>query len=96
MGYTQRLSQRGLMPLLGYLRGLGVVPALSGPVACTPVELLVEDYRNYLASERGLAASTVDRYAGVAGLFLSECERPDGLDLLGLTAGEVTSFVVRQ
>jgi len=95
-GYTSRVSQRGLMPLLGYLRGLGVVPPASEPVACTPVELLVAAYRDYLACERGLAAGTACRYVAVARLFLSECERPDGLDLRHLTAGEVTSFVVCQ
>jgi site-specific recombinase XerD len=58
--------------------------------------MLVEGYRNYLAGERGLAASTVCRYEGVARLFLSDCERPDGLDVGCLTAGDVTAFVVRQ
>jgi len=95
-GYTSRLSQRGLTPLLGYLRGLGVVPSPSAPAACTPVELLVAAYRDYLACERGLAASTVCRRVAVARLFLSECERPDGLDLQHLRAGDVTSFVVSQ
>jgi integrase/recombinase XerD len=95
-GYTSLLSQRGLTPLLGYLRGLGVVPLPSEPVACTPVGLLVAAYRDYLACERGLAAGTVCRYLAVARLFLAECERPDGLDLQHLSAGDVTSFVVCQ
>jgi integrase/recombinase XerD len=95
-GYTDRLFERALMPLLGYLRGLGVVPPLSEPVACTPVELLMAAYRDYLAAERGLVAGTVCRYAEVAEPFLAECERAGVLDLQQLTAGEVTSFVVRQ
>jgi integrase/recombinase XerD len=95
-GYTSRVSKRGLTPLLGYLRGLGVVPLSSEPVACTPVELLLAAYRDYLACERGLTAGTVCRYVAVARLFLAECERPDGLDLQHLTADDVTSFVVCQ
>jgi integrase/recombinase XerD len=95
-GYTGWLSGRGLSPLLGYLRGLGVAPTPPDPVAVTPAELLVEEYRAYLASGRGLAASSVERYLGPAWLFLSECERPDGLDLGGLRAGDVTAFVVGQ
>jgi integrase/recombinase XerD len=71
-GYTLELSQRGVAPMLGYLRGLGVVLTPPEPVAATPVEMLVEGYSNYLAGERGLAASTVSRYAGVARLFLSD------------------------
>ena len=95
-GYSSRLSQRGLAPLLQYLRDLGVVPFPSVPVARTPVEVLVAAYRDYLAYERGLAATTVCRDVAVARLFMSERERPDGLDLQSLTAGDVTSFVVRQ
>jgi integrase/recombinase XerD len=95
-GHASRVSQRGLMPLLGYLRGLGVVPPASEPVACTPVERLVAVYRDYLACERGLTAGTVCRYLAVARMFLSEFERADGLDLQRLNAGDVTSFVVRE
>src|SRR5712692_8771791 len=95
-GYVIRLSQQGVAPLLGYLRALGVVPTPPEPVSTAPVEVLVESYSNYLAGERGLAAGTVCRYARVARLFLSDCERPDGLDVGCLTAGDVTAFVVRQ
>lgn len=93
-GYTLELSQRGLMPLLGYLRGLGVTPTPPEPVVSTPVEMLVEEYIRYLVGERGLAASSVERYLGPARLFLSGRERTDGLDLEGLTARDVTVFVV--
>ncbi len=95
-GYTSRVSRRGLAPLLGYLRGLGVVPPPSEPVACTPVERLVAAYRDYLACERGLAVGTVCRYVAVARIFLSKFERPDGLDLQLLTAGDVMAFVVTE
>lgn len=95
-GYTARLSQRGLTPLLGYLRGLGVVLPPPELLACTPVELVAEAYRDYLACERGLATGTVCRCVGVARLFLSQCERGGRLDLAALTAGDVTSFVVTQ
>lgn len=95
-GYTAELSRRGLAPLLGYLRGVGVTPTPLRPAATTPAELMVEEYSNYLESERGLATSSVERYLGPARLFLSGRERPDGLDLGGLRAGDVTAFVVGQ
>ena len=96
-GYTRELSGRGIAPLLGYLRGLGVVPASSQPAACPAAELLVQDYRRYLMRERGLAESTVGAYLGTARLFLCQREaRPGGLDLEHLTAGQVTGFVVQQ
>jgi integrase/recombinase XerD len=67
-GHASRLSQRGLTPLLGYLRGQGVTPQPM-PAASTPVQQMVGDYRIYLAQERGLAAGTIRRYVRDAGLF---------------------------
>jgi site-specific recombinase XerD len=55
-------------------------------------EQLVEDYRGWLATERALAASTIDYYVRAASLLVSECE---GRDLRGLTLAEVTEFMVR-
>jgi integrase/recombinase XerD len=96
-GYTLELSERGMAPLLGYLRGLGVTPVPPEPAARTEAELLAEDYRRYLVSEQGLARDTVRAYLGTARLFLCQREaQPGGLDLENLTAGQVTGFVVEQ
>jgi integrase/recombinase XerD len=58
----------------------------------TALEELVEDYRDWLVTERSLAPSTISYYVRAARLFLSE---HDGRDLRSLTWGEVTGFVVR-
>ncbi len=55
-------DQRGLAPLLGYLRGRGLSPQPMPPAAGTPVQQMVGDYRIYLAQERGLVAGTIRRY----------------------------------
>ena len=97
-GYTLLLSQRALRPLLGYLRGLGVLPARP-PVACTAAEALAGDYRRYLVSDRGLADATVCAYLAAARLFLGQLEQleqPGGLDVGRLTAAQVRSFAVVQ
>jgi integrase/recombinase XerD len=91
-GYTCWLSERGLAPLLGYLRGAGVVPGPACAPPCTAADVLLERYRGYLVSERGLAASTVRYYLAEARLFVAEA----GPDLGGLTAAEVTGFVAAQ
>lgn len=91
-GYTCWLSVRGLGPLLGFLRGLGVAPDPVGAGPVTAAEALLGRYRAYLASERGLAASTIGYYVVEARLFL----RRAGADLGGLmelTAAEVGRFV---
>ena len=95
-GYTIELSQRGVLPLLVYLRALGVAPVPPAPLPCTPAEMLLRQYGHYLAAERGLAAVSIEGYLSTARLFLSERERPGGLDLAGLTARDVTAFVVGQ
>jgi integrase/recombinase XerD len=55
-------SERALRPLLGYLRGLGVVPAAAAAVPGDAAEVLLARFAVYLAGERGLAAATVASY----------------------------------
>jgi integrase/recombinase XerD len=52
-------SRRALGPLLGYLRGLGIVPAAEVAVPQTAGEELLARFAAYLAGERGLAPATV-------------------------------------
>jgi site-specific recombinase XerD len=81
--------------LLGYLRGLGVVPQPL-PAVCTAAEELAGAYRRYLVSERGLAGATVRAYLSTARLFLGWLEQPGGLGLGRLTAAQVRSFAAGQ
>ena len=84
-----------LAGLLRYLREMGAVPPPSPPLL-TPLEALVEPYRQYLESERGLTAGAVETYVRTAKLFLKEqCDHGE-LDPAGLTAAEVTAFMTRQ
>lgn len=92
-GYVQWLSSRALVPLLGYLRGLGAVPA-PAPVPVTPAEALLGRYQRYLVTERGLAFSTARDYSGLVRPFLAQREAAGGLRLEQLTAAEVTAFVL--
>ncbi|HXZ74899.1 MAG TPA: tyrosine-type recombinase/integrase [Streptosporangiaceae bacterium] len=55
-------SRRALRPLLGYLRGLGIVPEAEAAVPATPGHVLLARYAAYLAGERGLAPATVSSY----------------------------------
>ena len=88
-----RSTLKTLMPLLGYLRESGDVPAVVALVATSPKQLLLVRYRNYLADERGLADGTIGHYLAVAGLFLS-VQFPDGrMDLAALSVPELLGFV---
>lgn len=91
-GYTMWLSPKALVPMLGFLRGLGVVPDAAPVVPETAADELIEVFSSYLTSERGLARGTVVGYAFVARLFLGA--RSGDIDMAGLTAAEVTGFVL--
>jgi integrase/recombinase XerD len=80
-----------------YLRGLGVAPQESPVTPTGPVEVLLARYRDYLLVERGLAATTAELNVRLARPFLTGRVRADGeLDLAGLAAGEVATFVLAQ
>ena len=88
-------SWRALDPLVGYLRGLGVVPRLAA-LADSPVDRLLADYRDYLLRERGLTAGSVAHWERIARLFLAERTEPLEDALQRLSTAEVTGFVVAQ
>lgn len=94
-GYTNYVTARALAPLLGYLRGLGVAPPASRRVAVGAVEVLLADYREYLAVERGLTADTIEGYVLAVRPFLDgRLHGGDELDLAGMSAADVVAFVV--
>ena len=62
--------------------------------AASLVDVVVEDYRVFLAGERGLAAETVRCYCSQARAFLAGLPEPVESSLAGLSAGRVTGYVV--
>jgi hypothetical protein len=93
-GYRQWLSARGMAPLLDHLREVGIAPVCSPAVADSAVEVLLAAYRTYLVQERGMAASTVRNYVDVARQFVSQYCASGRRDLCGLTAAQVSEFVL--
>jgi len=91
-GYTCWRSLKGLTPLLGYLRSVGVVPVWVCEPACDGAGRLVEEYGSYLRTERGLAESTIGRYEEVARRFLAVLAGR-GVDTAGVSTALVTGFV---
>src|SRR5213078_3867836 len=69
-------------------------PPLPVPEPATPAGVLLARYRHYLVAERGLAPETARGYVDAVRLFLGGRERPGELNLRGLTAGDVTAFVL--
>lgn len=95
-GYTGWRSSRGLAPLLTYLQGLGVAPVVVEPASAGPLDDLIERYRRYLVTERGLTAATLPHYLADARMFLADWVDAGGSRLGELGAAQVSTFVVRQ
>ena len=94
-GYRELLSPRGLRPLIGYLTAVGVVASLPPP-SPTPDDLLVGDYGRHLLVDRGLAVKTVATYSRVARDVLARWGGREGLEVGGVSAGDVTALVVSE
>lgn len=94
-GYTSFLSAKGLAPLLGFLRGEGVVPEPVVLAVMGPLANLLVGYRVYLVEERALAATTVARYGVTAAWFLSVCGW-SATEVGAVTAEGVYAFVLAE
>lgn len=93
-GVRKLKTRKALEPILDHLRGLGLVPAAETPVDDDPTRAILNRYRQFLITERGLADVTADRYIDCLRPFLDRRMAAGGLDLGGLTPADVTSFVV--
>jgi integrase/recombinase XerD len=87
-------SLLALEPVLGYLRGLGVAPAVEEPGPVTPAEELIERYRRYLLVERALTPGTARVYVAGVRRFVERFDGPEGLELGWVTSAGVSAFVL--
>lgn len=95
--YQLHVSLRGMVPLLHYLRGLGVVPQPAAAVPAGPAEELLASYRAYLTGERGLAPLSVQRYLGTARAFMAGLPSPmTSGELEALSAAQIADFLVAE
>jgi len=94
-GYTLWLSEKGVAPLLAYLRRVGAAPVPVAALPATPAERLLAEFRSYLVDERGLAAGTVASDLHIAGLFLATRPQQE-LGVEGITPSEIVAFVKEQ
>jgi len=93
-GVRKLKTRKALEPILGHLRGLELVPAAETPVEDDPARIILNRYRQFLTTERGLADVTADRYVDCLRPFLDRRMAAGEFDLGSLTPADVTSFVV--
>jgi integrase/recombinase XerD len=92
-GYVEYRSVRALQPLLEYLAPLGVLLVPQDPPP-GPVEELLGRYRAWLLVERGVTPGTARGYVDCVRPFVAGRLHGGVLDLGGVTAGDVTGFVL--
>jgi integrase/recombinase XerD len=94
-GARRTPTVHSLAPLLSFLRDRQVVPPMDAAPP-TPLDGLLDRYRHFLVTDRGLAATTVLRYEVLARRFLQR--RPavavGGTGVEGLTGVDVTEFLL--
>jgi len=89
------VTTRGITPMLDYLRLVGAVPALAADDEDAIGTVLVA-YRRYMSSQRLLATLTIASNSGTARRFLVAYGEAGFLDLAGLSAGAVNTYIVRE
>jgi site-specific recombinase XerD len=85
---------KALSPGLEFLRRVGAVPGVQAVTEPgSAVEAIERQFRIYLLVERGLAEVSAETYVARARPFLADRARRGGLDLVSLTAADVSAFV---
>lgn len=95
-GFRTGVSARAFAPVLGYLREVGTAPPPEPPVLATAADALLAEYQRYLEAERSLSAGTVRHYLRYGLVFLGGLPGPLDQALAGLSAGQVTGYVLER
>lgn len=91
--HTNRYSRKALLPLVGFLDGLGVLPADEAG-ASTPNEVVAADFERYLVAERGLLPRTATAQASRLQRFLDGYCPADGV--AALSTAQVTAALLAE
>lgn len=91
----QEYDSAALHRLTDLLCQMSVISTQRSPATMSASDRLLDDYRLYLAQQRGLSAGTLQYYLPLTRQFLGECFRSDTIDLSQLCAQHVTGFVRR-
>ncbi|MCU1531664.1 MAG: phage integrase family protein [Arthrobacter sp.] len=94
LGRSRSPGPRALVPLLRYLREIGVAPG-AAPLL-TPLGALLTQYRSWLIQERGLAPTTVLRYENIARRLLEESSACGAAAPADLTGADINAFLLRE
>jgi site-specific recombinase XerD len=94
-GYTTLRTPRALRPLQEFLQSHGVVPPPQASQRVSAEQLLLDRYRSYLVTERGMVEQGVLRWVQAAERFMAD--HPGlAVDTAELRAAGVSAFCARE
>jgi site-specific recombinase XerD len=93
-GYRERITHRGLAPLLDYLQAQRALPANEAAPPLSAAQRLLTRFERYLRAERGLSSATTAAYVARTARFLAD-QAADGV-VGSLTPGDVTGAVLAE
>ena len=91
---TKRRERCDVLHVLRFLRAIGACHDVAR--VATPADELAAAYVRYLRQQQGLAASTIERYGGIARQFIVQRSSDGDVDLRAARASDVIEFVRRQ
>jgi integrase/recombinase XerD len=92
--YTNHYSRRALGPVLGYLRGIGVVPQSVQVASASPADVLLAQFGRYLTGQRALSTPVVTAYLHWVRPFVEQVLCPVGAEgPRDVSAVELTRFL---
>jgi site-specific recombinase XerD len=93
---VRRGARSTLRQLLQLLRQNKIIRSRCVPVAETPMEQILKNYRRFLEQERGLKLSTIHRYSTIIRMFLHTRFGTGKICLRNLVVGDISGFVLEQ
>lgn len=92
-GAKHLVTWRGLGPMVGYLRSVGVVPAAARPAPTDGAQALVARYYDYLVGQRCVVEVVAAAYEKEAAGFLASVAAGGPAEVAGVTTAEVSAFM---
>jgi len=92
--HTNHYSRQSLVPMLGYLRRIGVTPPESAPTPPSAADPVLTRFRRYLLVERSLTEPVAEAYSHWVAPFVEHLAgRAQAVELGPVTAIDVTGFL---
>ncbi|MCK5648742.1 MAG: tyrosine-type recombinase/integrase [Gammaproteobacteria bacterium] len=85
-----------LKQFIDFLQEIKICPTIKQSIKQTPIQQVIDSFRQYLLDEKGLSNRTFEQYKPTITIFLTRCFGKEAVNLFALTGQDVVSFVQHQ